>query len=103
MQVNSIDKLKEVFQNKIIPLLQEYFYGDFGKIGLILGAGFVKEKNSENVNKIFSQSFKYDTSSLDDKSVYELIDYTQPINYTIEANKQIIVMDFVKAIELLLS
>jgi hypothetical protein len=103
MQVDSIDKLKEAFQNKIIPLLQEYFYGDFGKIGLVLGAGFIKEKNLENVNKVFSQSFKYDTSSLDDKPVYELIDYTQPVDYTVEFNKQILIMNFEKAIELLLS
>src|SRR5690606_5508415 len=29
------------FKNEIIPLLQEYFYNDSGKIGLILGKGFV--------------------------------------------------------------
>lgn len=34
--------LKEVFFNEIIPLLQEYFYGNFGRIELVLGTGFVK-------------------------------------------------------------
>ena len=40
----------EVFQmlilhrNKILPLLQEYFYGDFGKIGMVLGNGFVEKE-----------------------------------------------------------
>ncbi len=34
--------LKEVFFNEIIPLLQEYFYGNFGRIELVLGSGFVK-------------------------------------------------------------
>lgn len=33
--------LKNVFKNNIIPLLQEYFYGDYEKIGLVLGQGFV--------------------------------------------------------------
>jgi len=34
--------LKSVFFNEIIPLLQEYFYGNYGKIELVLGSGFVK-------------------------------------------------------------
>lgn len=34
--------LKDVFFNEIIPLLQEYFYGNFGRIELVLGTGFVK-------------------------------------------------------------
>ncbi|MCB5247632.1 MAG: EVE domain-containing protein [Candidatus Cloacimonetes bacterium] len=34
--------LKEVLFNEIIPLLQEYFYGNFGRIELVLGSGFVK-------------------------------------------------------------
>ncbi len=39
------DQLKEVFTDKIIPLLQEYFYGDYEKIRLVLGSGFVKEES----------------------------------------------------------
>jgi len=38
------DALKQVFDNKIIPLLQEYFYHDYEKIALILGEGFVERK-----------------------------------------------------------
>lgn len=33
---SSIRELAEVFRNKIIPLLQEYFYEDYGKIHLVL-------------------------------------------------------------------
>ena len=36
------EALKEAFANKIIPLLQEYFYHDYEKIALILGEGFVE-------------------------------------------------------------
>ncbi|WP_051935884.1 McrB family protein [Salegentibacter sp. Hel_I_6] len=41
-----IDALREAFENKIIPLLQEYFYHDYEKIALILGEGFVERKES---------------------------------------------------------
>tara|TARA_R110000751_G_scaffold161355_3_gene267018 strand:- start:1754 stop:4567 length:2814 start_codon:yes stop_codon:yes gene_type:complete len=41
--------LEEVFKNKVIPLLQEYFYHDYEKIALILGAGFVAVKTNHEV------------------------------------------------------
>lgn len=34
--------LRDVFFDEIIPLLQEYFYGNFGRIELVLGRGFVR-------------------------------------------------------------
>ena len=39
---NDTEALKEAFANKIIPLLQEYFYHDYEKLALILGEGFVE-------------------------------------------------------------
>jgi Cdc6-like AAA superfamily ATPase len=50
-------QLANAFNNKIVPLLQEYFYGDYGKIGLVLGNGFVERKTNKDLK--FS-SFKYD-------------------------------------------
>ena len=43
--INVKDKLslKGVFKNNIIPLLQEYFYGNYDYIRLVLGDGFVKQ------------------------------------------------------------
>jgi 5-methylcytosine-specific restriction endonuclease McrBC GTP-binding regulatory subunit McrB len=35
------EALVDVFKNRVIPLLQEYFYHDYEKIALILGSGFV--------------------------------------------------------------
>lgn len=47
LNVETFDDLKFVFFNKIIPLLQEYFFGDFGKIGLVLGEGFIQQKKQD--------------------------------------------------------
>ncbi len=39
------EELETVFTDKIIPLLQEYFYGDYEKIQLVVGEDFVKEES----------------------------------------------------------
>lgn len=49
MNVSSESDLKNVFQNCIIPLLQEYFYHDYEKIALILGQGFVTVKENKDI------------------------------------------------------
>ncbi|EDM44961.1 5-Methylcytosine-specific restriction enzyme B [unidentified eubacterium SCB49] len=43
------ESLSIVFKDKIIPLLQEYFYHDYEKIALILGSGFVEENTNNEV------------------------------------------------------
>ena len=50
IKINSGDTaaLQEALENRIIPLLQEYFYHDYEKIALILGEGFV-ERNEGKV------------------------------------------------------
>ncbi len=45
MDVKSIVDLKHVFADKIIPLLQEYFYGNYAKMEMVLGPYFFDEKN----------------------------------------------------------
>jgi hypothetical protein len=42
----TIEGLKGVFRDKILPLLQEYFFGDWGKIGLVLGREFVRRRET---------------------------------------------------------
>ena len=43
LEVGDLKGLKKVFQNRILPLLQEYFYDDWAKIAAVLGDnGFVE-------------------------------------------------------------
>ncbi|RXG15008.1 5-methylcytosine-specific restriction endonuclease McrBC GTP-binding regulatory subunit McrB [Leeuwenhoekiella aestuarii] len=51
-------KLREVFQYKIIPLLQEYFYNDYAKIGLVLGDEFIETETNDSQD-IFSKSTRF--------------------------------------------
>jgi len=46
------EALDNIFRNKIIPLLQEYFYDDWKKILLVLNDGFIEESR-ENASSIF--------------------------------------------------
>ncbi|GAL00788.1 hypothetical protein JCM19314_1825 [Nonlabens ulvanivorans] len=57
--VDTVEKLANAFNNKIVPLLQEYFYGDYGKIGLVLGKGFVEKKENKQIS---FADFKYNNS-----------------------------------------
>lgn len=65
--VQNLEDLKKTFKDKIIPLLEEYFYGDFGKIGLVLGGSFIYQE--ENKAK-FPKNFSYENDFLEDKKVY---------------------------------
>lgn len=95
--------LKKALYHEIIPLLQEYFYGDFGKIGLVLGEGFVQFKKGLSGEEIFPV-FNYQTDGLDDRMVYEIVDYTREEMYrlTITGQANPVEVDFTKALELLL-
>jgi len=42
---NPLDELRKIFATRILPLLEEYFYGDPAKIGMVLGERFVTRKD----------------------------------------------------------
>ena len=71
------EALKKTIYANVIPLLQEYFYGDYGKIGMILGTGFVRIKHDTSRNKVTFSDFKYADASQLQKTVYELIPANQ--------------------------
>lgn len=68
----TLEGLKRVFRNKLIPLLQEYFYGDWGKIGLVLGKDFVRKR--EPANKPFAKFDHDDHDTFAGKVNWELND-----------------------------
>lgn len=49
MDVFDIERLKFAFQNKIIPLLQEYFYGNYTKMEMVIGSYFFEELKNKKV------------------------------------------------------
>ncbi|MFV0182002.1 AAA family ATPase [Empedobacter falsenii] len=71
--IRTIEDLKITFRDKVIPLLEEYFFSDYGKIGLVLGDAFVVKLED---NEIEFASFKgYDDYFIDDlqtKSLYHI-------------------------------
>jgi 5-methylcytosine-specific restriction enzyme B len=71
-------KVKSAFYKNIIPLLQEYFYGDYNKIGLILGSGFVKKNDVPKAALLFADTKEFGGNDYvnDNTYTFEIIDYT---------------------------
>ena len=72
--IQDIEDLKRTFKDKIIPLLEEYFYGDFGKIGLVLGGEFIKLAENQVA---FPENFEYEKNFLEDKKIYRITSFSE--------------------------
>ncbi|WP_254659001.1 McrB family protein [Pseudoalteromonas tetraodonis] len=83
-EARAFTELKNTFKNKIIPLLEEYFFEDWNKIRLVLGDNrkekseleqyiFVKSK-SEKYNDIFGENHSLETYE-DTKTTFTLADF----------------------------
>ena len=75
INVSDMETLANVFKNKILPLLQEYFYDDWEKIRLVLGDNqknedlqFVKVKKNMVAKELFGSKI----DDVDDKVLYEI-------------------------------
>ena len=75
INVSDMETLANVFKNKILPLLQEYFYDDWEKIRLVLGDNqknedlqFVKVKKNMVAKELFGSKI----DDIDDKVLYEI-------------------------------
>lgn len=70
IHVRSIADLMLVFKDKIIPLLQEYFFGDYEKLQLVLGRGFVRK--TEAARDIFANHESESDLGYEDVDFYQL-------------------------------
>jgi 5-methylcytosine-specific restriction protein B len=73
---NSLSELSNIFKNKILPLLQEYFYDDWEKIRLVLADNQVKEEKYQFiVKRNFSEKSLFGKEQGDyreEKTLYEI-------------------------------
>ena len=72
LSISDLKSFKKAFQHKIIPLLQEYFFGDYGKIGLVIGSGFFQANDQDLEEDLFAVFEDYDIGSLIEKKVYHI-------------------------------
>lgn len=79
----NLETLSNIFKNKIIPLLQEYFYDDWEKIRLVLGDNqktgeneqcqFIKIKKDYDVKKLFGNT-SHEFLDDEETKIYEIND-----------------------------
>lgn len=67
-------RLQELFREELLPLLQEYFYSDYSKIGLVLGADFVQAAAAPRFPSEINDDLLRD---LREQRRYDLVDVTE--------------------------
>jgi len=79
LEVATLDDLKEVFLERVIPLLQEYFFLDWRKICLVLGCGVDDSGRTKNGAPLVSaelrrvaELFDRDFDEFEDSPVFEV-------------------------------
>ncbi|MEQ4366238.1 McrB family protein [Campylobacter jejuni] len=77
IDIDNLEKLKDVFQNKIIPLLQEYFYNDYALINMVLndnGMIFEDKKDDKYLQKI-KNLYNVDN----ERNIYSIVSFDDKI------------------------
>lgn len=76
MHVTTLEELRGAFKRGILPLLSEYFYGDLGKIGLVIGGAFIRQVNKQKANVEYPLlTFEtYQKGELSEKPVFRFTD-----------------------------
>ncbi len=72
LPIKTIKALQLVFKNKLIPLLKEYFYGDWAKIGLVLGKAFVQVTYTNDAHRLFADFEDDMREDYDGRAVYAI-------------------------------
>lgn len=68
----SIDRLATIFENEIIPLLQEYFYDDYEKIQLVLGDNQKPDDSTRFIVKKTDAVKLFGNADIDFPEYYEI-------------------------------
>ncbi len=83
MSIKDFKELQLTFKNKIIPLLEEYFFNDREKIGMVLGENFVIKEEIEESQVPFGKGFGDTDYDLEDKKMFRIRDVleTEPEDF----------------------
>ena len=86
---STVEQLAEIFENAIVPLLQEYFYEDYEKIRLVLGDNNKAKKDEQFIVAVendYNELFGSADIGFDDSVTYEI---NRAAFYNIEAYRSI--------------
>ncbi|WP_205679228.1 AAA family ATPase [Brumimicrobium aurantiacum] len=72
LNVKSKEDLKNVFKDKVIPLLQEYFFGDYSKMEMVIGSYFFMEKLNKVTFAVSNDNY------FEERKRYVFKDFDQP-------------------------
>lgn len=74
-------ELLSIFKDKVIPLLQEYFFNDYGKMQMVLGDGFVNcESAKAKIKFAYSNNKELPINDYEDKLIYKLVKIDENFN-----------------------
>ena len=86
---STVEQLAEIYENAIVPLLQEYFYEDYEKIRLVLGDNNKAKKEEQFIVAVendYNELFGSADIGFDDSVTYEI---NRAAFYNIEAYRSI--------------
>ena len=74
MGISSVDELRSAFQNKIMPLLREYFFNNAAKVGMVVGKAFVRANNGGGVGSSRFAAGTWGDGDVESKDLFDFVD-----------------------------